>query len=553
MSASAVRAVDLTYTFAGRAIPSLADIDFALDPGTWTLVAGRTGSGKSTLLRALAGLIPHHTAGSMQGRVELGELDTRRATTAELARTVGIVFQAPDDQVCSTTVAAEVAFGLENLAVNEAKIEPRIKAALARVGLSAMADAHTAQLSGGQKQRLLLASILAMEPKVLLLDEPLSQLDRATAAELLATLDELRAQGLTIITAEHRLDEIIDHTDRLLVIDDGLLAADLDPRDVPRVVAALTQHDLDPPELYELATKSGCTLKELSAKEKQLLSPLAGEAPGVRGPRGERPSDSLAILRVDQLAYRFSRRTEPIWQSLSFAIHSGERVALVGPNGCGKSTLLAVLAGLSRPNEGTVYSPPIERGRAASGLVLQNPDLMLFSSTGRDELAYGPQQLGLEQAEIDRRVQSAATSLDLLEMLDEAPMALSQGERLRTAVAATLTLAPRVLLLDEPTTGQDLRQVERVMQTVTVALQEPSAVAAVLFATHDLRSVSRHADRVLVLADGQLLADCAPDELLADDELLRKARLVRTPLLEWRRRRGLRGWTAAQLAEELQP
>ena len=213
MSAPAVKVSELAYTFAGRETPSLAGISLTLEPGSWTLIAGRTGSGKSTLLRAMAGLIPHHAAGTLQGRVELCGLDTRRATTAELARTVGIVFQSPDDQICSTTVAAEVAFGLENLAVAATEIGPRIAAALERRGLARFAEARTAQLSGGQKQRLLLASILAMEPKILLLDEPLSQLDRATAAELLATLDELRAQGLTIITAEHRLDEIIDHAE----------------------------------------------------------------------------------------------------------------------------------------------------------------------------------------------------------------------------------------------------------------------------------------------------------------------------------------------------
>ncbi|MBX3413112.1 MAG: ATP-binding cassette domain-containing protein [Pirellulales bacterium] len=553
MSTPPLQVVDLGYTFAGRTVPSLAEIDFTLEPGTWTLLAGRTGSGKSTLLRALAGLIPHHTAGTMRGRVELDGRDTRHITRAELARTVGIVFQSPDDQICSTTVAAEVAFGLENLSVDEAEIGERVAAALARVGLAQFRDARTAHLSGGQKQRLLLASILAMEPQIVLLDEPLSQLDRATAGELLQTLDDLRQAGLTLVTAEHRLDEIIDHADRLLVIDEGLLVADLDPRDVARVHAALAQHDLDPPELYELAVRSGQSLHALFSHAGDIPSSPAGEEPTASGPSHSvtKRNSPSRLLSVEQLTHRFSRRAEPIWNSLSFAIRSGQRVALVGPNGSGKSTLLSVLAGVMRPSEGKVDAPAIDRDRAAIGLVLQNPDLMLFSATVCEELAFGPRQLGLDPGEVDRRVANAAGALDLVDMLDEPPMALSQGERLRTAVAATLTLAPRVLLLDEPTTGQDLRQVERVMQAITAALQGPAPVGAVLFATHDLRSVARYADRVLVLTGGQLLADCTPEEFIARDELLRQARLLRTPLLELRRQRGLLGWTPAELAQEL--
>jgi len=547
MNVPAVRVAELGYTFAGRTSPTLAGIDFDLEPGTWTLLAGRTGAGKSTVLRALAGLIPHHTAGTMQGTVELMGLDTRRATSAELARTVGLVLQAPDDQICTTSVAAEVAFGLENLAVPATEIGGRIAAALARVGLAEYSAARTAHLSGGQKQRLLLASILAMEPRILLLDEPLSQLDPASAADLLTALDALRQQGMTIVTVEHRLDEIIDYADRVLVVDDGLLVADVAANDTRALHAALSTHDLDPPELVELAMRTGQEIKELSAMSDNSASPAVQERQVAKTAATE------TLLSVENLAFRFDRRLEPLWQSLHLAIRSGERVAIVGPNGSGKSTLLAVLAGLFRASEGELRLTSAEEGRAASGLVLQNPDLMLFCSTVHDELAFGPRQLGLATEEVERRVTALAVALDLTAHLEQAPMALSQGERLRTAVAATMTLSPRLLMLDEPTTGQDLRQVERVMQAITVQLRETRSIDGLLFATHDVRTVARYADRVLVLGGGRLLADCTPESLLADDELLAAARLRRTPLFELRQRRGWHGWTAAELAREIAP
>lgn len=545
MNVPAVRVAELAYTFAGRTSPTLAGIDFVLEQGTWTLLAGRTGAGKSTVLRALAGLIPHHTAGAMQGTVELMGLDTRRATSAELARTVGLVLQAPDDQICTTSVAAEVAFGLENLAVPAIEIGGRIAAALARVKLEEYSAARTAHLSGGQKQRLLLASILAMEPQILLLDEPLSQLDPASAAELLTTLAALQRQGMTIVTVEHRLDEIITYADRMLVIDEGLLVADVAASDTRAVHAALTAHDLDPPQLVELAVRTGQEIKALGVSSETFAPPVVQE---------REPSHHVStnrLLRVENLTFRFDRRSAPLWQSLHFSLRSGERVALVGPNGSGKSTLLAVLAGLLSASEGEVDLSAFEPGRAACGLVLQNPDLMLFCSTVHDELAFGPRQLDLAAEEIERRVMSLATALDLTSHLDQVPMALSQGERLRTAVAATMTLSPRVLMLDEPTTGQDLRQVERVLQSITTQLREHRSVDGLLFATHDVRTVARYADRVLVLGSGQLLADCTPEVLLADDGLLAMARLRRTPLLELRKRRGWRGWTAAELAMEM--
>jgi energy-coupling factor transport system ATP-binding protein len=557
----------LAYTFIGRDRASLQDISFRLPAACWTVVAGRTGSGKSTLLRALAGLIPHYAAGRMQGRVRLLGADTRMLGPAELARRVGLILQSPDDQLCATTVEAEIAFGLENLGLPAREIGQRIRAALAEAGLDGLRQWPTRRLSGGQKQRLLVASVRALDPRVLLLDEPLAQLDSLGAKSLLDELDRLRSQGVTIVVAEHRLDELAARADRLLVLSEGRLVEDMPAASVD-LCDALTRQGLAPPEVSQLAQALGCgPLLAVESLFERLGSPPVScsataasdddEPLDVGVHEAARSPSPVAVeprpvLHVEDLGYRFPGSREWVWRGLDFSLHQGECVALVGANGSGKSTLLHLLAGFARPTTGRIEHEPTAGPQRGSdvGLVTQNPDLTLFCATVRDEVAYGPRQSAIEAATLASRVAELARQLNLESLLDEPPLALSQGQRLRTAVAAALSVEPRVLLLDEPTTGQDREQVERVMVAIVDALLGPRAAGCALFSTHDLSIVARHAGRVLVLEGGRLAADCTPDELLDDDALLARAHLRRPPLLEVRRRLALHGMTVARIAEE---
>ncbi len=552
MSQPAVLVQQLGFTFAGRDTPSLAEISFSLEPGSWTVVTGRTGSGKTTLLRALAGLIPRHTSGRMQGRVVLFGDDTGDARFWESPGRVGLVQQSPDDQICTTSVMAEMAFGLENLAMPPEEIGRRIEAGLQQVDLVEMADARVRELSGGQKQRLILASVLAMQPGLLLLDEPLSQLDPQAAADLLDTLKRLRDDRMTIVIVEHRLDEILPLADRVLVLDRGQLVANDRADDSLALETSFTAHGLQLPDILWLANRLG-------KKEVRTAAELVAAVPAAKNPtpkttqqRSRDNSNRVPLLSTEELAYSYPGMRQPVWSDISLRIGQYERVALVGPNGSGKSTLLAVLAGLLRPTAGGIRLAPDDdsRGRCC-GLVLQNPDLTLFCRTVHDELAFGPRQLGRTGEEIDRWSVQAAGAMSIESLWDQSPQALSQGERLRTAVAATLAMHPRLLLLDEPTTGQDLRQVHAVMDAVEQQIDIQDTTGAVLFSTHDLRAVVRHADRVLVLAEGGLAADCTPEELLADERLLRLARLRRPPLYEARHRWQLAALTADEMLEEL--
>jgi len=567
-----VEVESVSYTFVGRERPSLCDIAVTLPAASWTVIAGRTGSGKSTLLRALAGLIPHHATGLMQGRVRLLGADTRTLGPTDFARRVGLILQSPDDQLCATTVEAEVAFGLENLGLPAREIGPRIAAALAAAGLADLQRRPTRHLSGGQKQRLLLASIGALEPRILLLDEPLAQLDSFAAAELLGELDRLRRQGVTIVVAEHRLDELIPLADRVLVLDEGRLVDDLSTASVD-LCDTLTQHGLAPPEVSHLAQELGCGTARTAETLLERLD-MRGFNRSVAADREENKEhvvgacessriDTIAAtslqpaLQVEDLGYRLPGNNDYVWRGLDFVLHHGECVALVGANGSGKSTLLHLLAGLARPTAGKIEHrrTASAQSKAVVGLMPQNPDLTLFCATVREEIAFGPRRFGVDEATIESRVAELARQYNLEDLLDEPPLALSQGQRLRTAVAAALSVEPRVLLLDEPTTGQDRRQVERVMTAINETLRIPRgeslATGCVLFSTHDLSIVARHANRVLVLDDGKLAGDCTPDELLANDALLARAHLRRTPLLDVRHRLALRGLTVTEIAEEL--
>jgi energy-coupling factor transport system ATP-binding protein len=485
--AAAVEIAGLSYAFPGRDRPTLVDVDLSLAEGTFTVVAGPTGSGKSTLLRAVAGLIPHLSRGRMAGSVRWFGCDSRGLGAAARAAHVGFVSQSPDDQLCTTTVGAELAFGLENLNLPADEISRRIHAVADRFRLAEHLDRPTVQLSGGMKQRLVLAAAMAMRPRVLVCDEPLSQLDPTAAGEFLDELDRLRQGGLTIVMAEHRLDDAARLADRIVFLECGRLAGARDEA---------SESPRRPARLASVGNSAG----------------RSGET----------------FLRIEGLAFRFPNSQTSVWSDLSFDIRRGERIALVGPNGGGKSTLLSILAGLLRPTAGRLAwssgSP-----RLPATLVPQRADLTLFERTVADELAYGPRQAGLAPAIVAERVDAVAPLFGLADLRSELPQALSQGQQVRTALAAAVATAPRLLLLDEPTTGQDGPTMRRMMAVVRASIGSPGGPEALVFSTHDLAIAAEFADRVLLVADGRLLADGSPADVLGNIELLTDARLRRRP------------------------
>jgi energy-coupling factor transport system ATP-binding protein len=407
------------------------------------------------------------------------------------------------------------------------------------------------QLSGGQKQRLLIAALMAMRPKLLLLDEPLSQLDATAAAELVAELARLRDEGLAIVLAEHRFDDVLARADRVLVLDQGKIVDDVPTSEPKEVCERLSAAGLPLPEVAQLAIAAHKPITFDAETFLRELSPTSAAKSEPQPARHGAPADRPLLVYAYRVNYRYPRAAKAAMPELTFTLHAGERVAIVGPNGAGKSTLLALLAGLLKPTEGEFDFATHEGAASPCGLMLQNPDLTLFCDTVREELAYGPRQSRLDEDVVAERIKNVAEQLELTDLLDEPPLALSQGQRLRTAVGALLALEPRLLLLDEPTTGQDQGVVARLLAAMAASV-EGSDTRALVFSTHDLQSVLRYADRVLVLANGKLLADVEPRGLFDENNaLLAEAGLRRPPLVEVRRRLGLTGTTIAEMAEEL--
>jgi energy-coupling factor transporter ATP-binding protein EcfA2 len=446
------------------------------------------------------------------------------------------VFQNPESQICTATAETEIAFGLENLALDRATMRRRIDEALAMVGLDDCRHQPTSTLSGGQKQRLAIACALALKPKVLLLDEPLSQLDPQGVEEILGVVGRLKsAGGLTVVLVEHRVEETLALADRLVLIDQGRIVLDLPRREALADLAPLRRRGLNLPLLADLFERLGRAERPLHAEEAPRLDVSPQEVPPQRvppqdGPPPAAPGEPLCEIR--QLGFGYGRHGPPVLEGLDVTFHRGQRVALMGPNGSGKSTLLHLLAGLLAPRTGSIAWT---NGQAASvGLVMQVPDLMLFCDSVRQEVAFAPRHARLPRPQRDRLVDAVLARMGLEELADQAPFALSRGQRLRTAVASILSKQPAVLLLDEPTTGQDREQIERMMSGLKRDFE------LVIFCTHDVQTAARHADRIVLLEAGRVVADGSPLEVLFDQAALRRASIRQTSLQAYARRLGVR-------------
>ncbi len=439
-------------------------------PGQLILVAGPTGCGKSTLLRLVAGLLQRHGRGRFEGTVVVSGGDPAALSPAARVRRIALVGQDPDDQRVAATVGDEIAFAAESAGFDQAAIDRSVESLLATLALPGGAERAVGALSSGQRQRLSIAAALAAGAPLLLLDEPLAHLDPGTAAELVERLRSLADSGTAVLVVEHRLEALWRAADRVWVMDQGRLVCEAPPAEAP--VALLQRLGLSVPRWL------------LPAEQRAPNPPLTP------GP---------ALVDAVNLTHRFASG-EGI-HGVELRASAGERIALVGPNGAGKSTLLAALA---------AAAPTVARGRLVS--VPPNPDLGLFCPTVREELAHAPEERGFR--DIDARVTAVAAAFSLTELLDRPPQALSRGQRLRVAVAAALTAEPAVLLLDEPTAGQDLDQVERMMLATAATLRG----GVLVFATHDLALARRHATRVVALHEGRVRLDGEPGAVLTEIE-----------------------------------
>ena len=446
-----LRLSNVRYRYPGGHSWAVGGVDLSVVAGEFMLLTGPTGCGKSTLLRLAAGLLQRHGAGTWSGEVEVDGVAPHTLPPSARVERIGFVSQTPHDQLITGTVGDEVAFGLESAGWTRQDMNERVQAVLSEVELHMPLDHPSTALSGGQTQRLVVAGAIAGRPPLLLLDEPLAQLDPQGATRLLSVLRNLANRGVAIIMVEHRVHLAQEIVDRTMVMKDGVLLGD-QPVHLARVGLG---------QALQASPKPG----------------RIGEV----------------VLAGHGLRYQWPGSKSPALDGVDVSFRSGERVAIMGPNGSGKSTLLQGLAG----------HLPVGKlsGRGSVVDVPQDPDLALFCETTESELAYGPRERRMDPVAVHKAVHATATGLDLTPLLDRPPQALSRGQRLRTAVGAALCCEPDVLLLDEPTSGQDRTQVARMMATLATV----DAHRTVVFATHDEELAAKHATRIIRLEAGQLV------------------------------------------------
>lgn len=466
-------------------------------------------------MRCLNGLIPRsYTGGDLSGTIRLQGSDPAPLKLAEISQVVGTVLQDPEKQIVGAYVLNEVAFGLENLGIPRDEIIQRVDTVLEFLDIAHLRERETFALSGGEKQKVAIAGALVMEPDVILLDEPLASLDPASARETLRLVRQLVDAGKTVLLIEHRVEDVLSiEPDLALFLEDGQQRYF---GEIDGFLEVVNPHDVKLPAPLALRKLRGEQLD------------------GAPAPREhERPSRSNSIASLKNVTFGYTP-DQVVLRDVTVDVKSGDIVAVLGPNGAGKSTLLRHIIGLLKPRAGSVEiagqdARTLTTAQIARsvGYVFQSPTHMLFAPTVREELSFGPRNLGFDRERIRRNVARSLELLDIAELADMAPLSLSFGQQRRVGIAAILAMESKLLLMDEPTAGQDYRHYTHFMDAI---VQMP--FDAVVFITHDIDLAVRYANRVILLADGRILADGAPEAVLADRALLKECRLVSTSLLD---------------------
>lgn len=507
---------DLSFRYRDRQETAIRNISFDVRAGEILLIAGASGCGKTTLIRCLNGLAPRSYKGEINGRVAVFGKDIQSWKLSQISQKIGTALQDPERQILGTKVVNEVAFGLENLNIPREEIFQRVDEALTFLKIFHLRERETFSLSGGEKQKLALAGILAMRPSILLLDEPLASLDPASAQDALDTARFLADQGITILMVEHRVEDVLRiKPERVMLMDSGEIRYLGDAAGLFNV-ASFREVKLPANVIVERA-------KAEAPPEEINLLPGATSA----------DSNDEAIVKFENVAFGYESNVE-VLHGLNLEIKRGDVIAVLGPNGAGKTTFVKHAIGLLKPKAGRVLvngrdTKEISVAQIASvlGYVFQSPSHMLFAPTVREELAFGPTNLRHSDERIEMEVKEALRIVNLSDKENDPPLALSFGQQKRVSIAAILAMQSKILVMDEPTAGQDYQNYMNFMDSI---LQLPS-FEAILFITHDVDLAVIYANRVLIVNDGRLVADGRPQDVLRDFDRLKANRLEATSLL----------------------
>ncbi len=547
MTIPAVELIDVSYRYPRSKRSVIRKLNLRVEKGEFLVVMGENGAGKSTFCQILNGIIPLSAGGQLKGQVLIDGLDTSESTVGQLSTKVGIVLEDPETQLFTTSVLSEVAFGPENLNVPVPEILERVKWVLDVVQLNGYEDRMPTALSGGQKQRLAIAAALSMRPSILVLDESTSQIDPLGVKEVYDVVLELnKKHGMTIVMATDQSEEIARVADRVLVLDHGREVALGTPREIFGNTGLFKQFTIRAPQVSQLGaqlieggrplTILPTTLEEAREEVEEALKgvPLDEKPVDVEPP--ENPAVAEPVISVEDLTYIYQPGNVKAVKNIHFEIHRGEFVALIGQNGSGKTTTLKNMLGLLRPTSGRVVVAGMDTREVAVadlaqrvGFVLQNPDQQLFAETVHDEIAFGPRNLGVSREEVEERIRKSVEMVGLEAALDEFPPALPKGERAKVVIASALAMNPEIVILDEPTTGQDYKGCHQILQ---IARTLHSEGRTVVFVTHHMALVAEYAQRVIVMRDGEILLDDTTERVFVQTELVRQAHIIPPQITE---------------------
>ncbi|MCR5546186.1 MAG: ABC transporter ATP-binding protein [Lachnospiraceae bacterium] len=533
---------NFTFKYRTQVEPTLYDINLKIYPGEKVLIVGPSGSGKSTLAHCINGLVPFSYSGDITGEYFIGGKNPRELDIFELSKMVGTVLQDTDGQFIGLTVAEDIAFALENACVEREELVKKVDEVADTVAVKDLLDHAPYALSGGQKQRVSMAGVLVDDVDIMLFDEPLANLDPATGKTAIALIDEIRRnEKKTILIIEHRLeDALYKDVDRIIVVGEGRIVADMTPDELLATDILKEQGIREP--LYVTALKhAGCDI--LAEKKPQHIETMELDSykekvqswfESVSLPESKKETENVLEIRELNFSYL---KDKPVLKDINFSIKRGEMTAIVGKNGAGKSTLSNLICGFLKPTSGEILlngediSPLSikERGEKI-GLVMQNPNQMISKPMIFDEVALGLAVRGVPEEEIKERVNETLKICGLYPFRNWPVNALSFGQKKRVTIASILVMNPEILILDEPTAGQDFRHYTEIMEFLKYLNEEKGIT--ILMITHDMHLMLEYTDRAIVIADGELISDESPAYVLTDEEISNKAYLRKTSLFD---------------------